>query len=74
MGELAGFRYRDVVRRLRALGFVFARQAKGSHELWHNPVTGRRTVVPNHRGDLPEGTMRGILELADVTAEEFLAD
>ena len=41
MGRLGGFRYRDIVRRLRAFGFVFQRQAAGSHEIWHNPTTGR---------------------------------
>ena len=33
MGELAGFRYRDITRKLRALGFRFDRQARGSHEI-----------------------------------------
>ena len=74
MGQLAGFRYRDVVSRLTSNGFAFARHAKGSHEIWHNGETNRRTVVPNHRGDLPEGTVRRIIELAGLTAEQFLAD
>jgi len=29
MGRLAGFHYRDIVQRLRALGFAFDRQAAG---------------------------------------------
>lgn len=74
MGQLAGFRYRDVASRLRKHGFELARHAKGSHEVWTNDETGRRTVVPNHRGDLPEGTVRGIIGLAGITAEAFLAD
>ena len=36
MGRLAGFRYREIVRRLRANGFGFDRQAAGSHEIWFN--------------------------------------
>jgi hypothetical protein len=32
MGRLAGFRYREVVRRLKTFGFEFDRQAAGSHE------------------------------------------
>ena len=40
MGRLAGFRYRDIIRRLKAFGFVFARQAAGSHEIWVNTQTG----------------------------------
>lgn len=37
MGRLAGFRYRDVVARLRKLSFEFRRQAAGSHEIWFSP-------------------------------------
>ena len=36
MGRLSGFRYRDVAKRLRKLGFIFDRQAAGSHEIWHS--------------------------------------
>ncbi len=72
VGRLAGFRCRDVVRRLKALGFAFYRQAAGSHEIWHNPTTGRFTTIPNHPGDLPEGTLRAILRAAGVDPEEFL--
>lgn len=72
MGRLSGFRYRDIVKRLKALGFVFHRQAVGSHELWHNPATNRYTTIPNHPGDMPEGTLRAILKQADVDIETFL--
>ncbi len=33
MGCLAGFSYREVVRRLRTFGFQFDRQGPGSHEI-----------------------------------------
>jgi predicted RNA binding protein YcfA (HicA-like mRNA interferase family) len=70
---LSGFRYRDVVQRLRRLGFAFDRQAAGSHEIWFNEATNRYSTIPNHPGDLPEGTLRTILKQAGVTHEEFLA-
>lgn len=73
MGRLAGFSYREVTRRLRAFGFQFDRMAKGSHEIWWNPKTRARTTVPNHPGDIPEGTLRAILRAAQVTVEEFLS-
>jgi predicted RNA binding protein YcfA (HicA-like mRNA interferase family) len=73
MGALASFTSREVIRRLRRAGFVFDRQAKGSHEIWWNPQTRARTTVPNHPGDIPEGTVRAILRQAGVTPEEFLA-
>ena len=37
---------RDVIRKLRRAGFVFDRQAKGSHEIYYNPKTKRRVTVP----------------------------
>ena len=73
MGRLAGFTYSDVTRRLRSLGFQFDRQAKGSHEIWWNPVTRSRTTIPNHPGALPEGTLRAILRAADTNPNDFLA-
>lgn len=72
MGRLAGFAYRQVTNKLRRLGFAFDRQARGSHEIWWNPATLHRTTIPNHPGDLPEGTLVAILKQAGVTAEEFL--
>jgi predicted RNA binding protein YcfA (HicA-like mRNA interferase family) len=72
VGRLAGFRYRDVARRLKALGFAFDRQAAGSHEIWFNPRNGRYTTLPNHPGDLPEGTLRAILRQAGIEPDAFL--
>jgi predicted RNA binding protein YcfA (HicA-like mRNA interferase family) len=41
MGALAGFRYREITKRLKGLGLVFHRQAAGSHEIWFNPALNR---------------------------------
>jgi predicted RNA binding protein YcfA (HicA-like mRNA interferase family) len=51
MGRLGGFRYREVTKRLKKLGFEFDRQAAGSHEIWYNPATKAYTTIPNHPGD-----------------------
>lgn len=72
MGRLAGFKYREIVKRLRRLGFHFDRHAAGSHEIWFNPAMNRYTTVPNHPGDLPEGTLRAILDQAGILPSEFL--
>ena len=72
MGRLSGFRYKEIIKRLRAFGFEFYRQAAGSHEIWRNSETGRFTTIPNHTGDIPEGTLRAILKQANVEPEEFL--
>lgn len=72
MGRLGGFSYRDVVKRLKLFGFEFHRQAAGSHEIWYSSATNRYVTVPNHTGDMPEGTLRAILKQANITQEEFL--
>lgn len=62
----------DVIRKLRKVGFAFDRHAKGSHEIWYNPETRRRTVIPNYPGnDIPKGTLRAIIREAGLTPEEF---
>lgn len=33
MGRLAGFQYRQIIKKLKKLGFEFDRQAAGSHEI-----------------------------------------
>ena len=72
MGRLSGFSYRDVVKKLKRLNFEFDRQAKGSHEIWWNPITRSRTTIPNHPGDIPEGTLKAILNQARVQVNDFL--
>ncbi|NEU72052.1 type II toxin-antitoxin system HicA family toxin [Hassallia byssoidea VB512170] len=72
MGRLAGFSYRQIIRILKTFGFVFSRQAAGSHEIWFNPETNHYTTIPNHSGDMPEGTLRAILKQAGIDPEEFI--
>ena len=71
MGLLSGLHYRDVAGKLRKAGFEFDRSARGSHEVWLNKTTRRRTTVPNHPGELPEGTVRAIAREAGISTEEF---
>lgn len=72
MARLPGFTAAEIIRKLRRAGFVFDRQAKGSHEIWWNPRTRARTTVPNHPGDLPIGTVRAIVRQSGLTVAEFL--
>ena len=73
MTRLPSLTARDAIRKLKRAGFVFDRQAKGSHEIWYNPITKRRTTIPNHQGvDIPKGTLRAIIKEAGLTVEEFL--
>ena len=72
MGRLSGFSYRQIIKRLKGLGFAFNRQAAGSHEIWFNQQSSRYTTIPNHPGDMPEGTLRAILRQADIDPQDFL--
>lgn len=72
MGRLAGFKYREVARKLRTFGFAIDRPGPGSHELWRNPTTGRRVTLPHHSRDMAEGTLRAILREAGIKLDEFL--
>jgi predicted RNA binding protein YcfA (HicA-like mRNA interferase family) len=47
MGRLAGFSCRQIIKILKTFGFVFYRQAAGSHEIWFNPENNRYTTIPN---------------------------
>lgn len=72
MGRLAGFKYRQIIKKLKKLGFEFDRQAAGSHEIWFNPAADNYTTIPNHPGDMPEGTLKAIIKQAGVTNDQFL--
>ncbi|MDM7994480.1 MAG: type II toxin-antitoxin system HicA family toxin [Acidobacteriota bacterium] len=72
MSRLAGFKYAEIIKKLRRFGFTFYRHAAGSHEIWHNPITNRFTTIPNHSCDVPEGTLRAILKQAEIDPNDFL--
>jgi predicted RNA binding protein YcfA (HicA-like mRNA interferase family) len=72
MGRLAGFKYREVARKLRTFGFVFDRAGPGSHEIWRHALTGRKVTLPHHARDMAEGTLRAILRQAGIDIEPFL--
>ncbi len=72
MTKLPSLTAREIIQKLRMAGFVFDRQAKGSHEVWYNPATKRRTTIPHHPGDIPKGTLKAIISQTGLTLEEFL--
>ena len=74
MSHLPTLKPVQVIRKLRKAGFVFDRHAKGSHEIWYNPHTHRRTTLPNHPGkDIPKGTLSAIIQQTGLTVDEFIA-
>ena len=60
----------EAARALIRLGFVRQRQS-GSHLILRKD--GRTVVVPQHK-PLKPGTLRGIIEQAGLTLEEFTAE
>lgn len=63
--------YHELTRKLRRLGCELKRQSKGSHEVWHDPQQNRSVVIPRHRGDIPAGTLRAILQGLGLTREDL---
>ena len=51
--------YAQIVGELSRLGFVYIRNAKGSHEVWRH-ASGRQTIVP--RSLKSRHTANGILK------------
>jgi predicted RNA binding protein YcfA (HicA-like mRNA interferase family) len=59
-----------VVRALEHAGFTVTR-ISGSHHVMRHP-DGRTVVVPVHPGhDLPKGTLRNVLAIIGMTADEL---
>jgi predicted RNA binding protein YcfA (HicA-like mRNA interferase family) len=72
MGRLSGYKYREIIFILKMFGFEFYRQAAGSHEIWYNSQKKLYTTIPNHSGDMPEGTLRAILRQAGIDVDDFI--
>ena len=66
-------RYRDVARKLRALGCQeLPRRSGGSHRKWHNPINGRATVLPDWGStDLATGTVRAAVHQLGLGWSDF---
>ncbi|MEI6091845.1 MAG: type II toxin-antitoxin system HicA family toxin [bacterium] len=71
MSKLPELTYKDVIKKLKTAGFVFDRQAKGSHEIWYNSTSRLRTTIPNHSKPISKGTLRAIIFQIGMTVEEF---
>ncbi len=70
MPKLPRLTARKLMVLLGRLGFVQVRQ-RGSHVVMGH-ADGRMTVVPKHSGDIPTGTLRGIMGDIEVSVEELL--
>jgi len=66
-------KYRDVARKLAALGCKeIPRRGGGSHRKWHNPKNDQGTVVPDRGSkELKLGTVRAVVRQLGIEWSEF---
>jgi predicted RNA binding protein YcfA (HicA-like mRNA interferase family) len=71
MSSIRPLPYREVIKKLRKLGFVFRRATGGTHEIWWNEQKRKTCVVPHHK-EVKRGTLKSILKQAGISEETFL--
>jgi len=55
-----------LIQLLEENGYVFKR-AKGSHQVYYNPINNKTIIVPYHNGkDLKKGTFMTIMKQAGI--------
>ncbi|WP_461514993.1 type II toxin-antitoxin system HicA family toxin [Rathayibacter agropyri] len=63
-------KYRDVVKVLRASGWVVLRQGKGSHELWGLPDQSVRETIAHH-DEVSAGVIRQLMRKLPAVPQEW---
>lgn len=71
MPKLPSLKPREVVKKLKKLGFIEHHQV-GSHLTMKNPQNDKRAIIPMHLKDIKKGTLAAILRESDIDREEFL--
>lgn len=56
----------DVIKKLKAAGWVEVLPAKGSHHHFKHPALPGKVTVPHPKRDLPKGTLRSISKQSGV--------
>ena len=59
---------KEVIDALKKVGFAYVSQ-KGSHMKYSNGI--RKVIIPNH-SEIAKGTLKSILQQADITLDEFM--
>ncbi|WIY82836.1 type II toxin-antitoxin system HicA family toxin [Propionimicrobium sp. PCR01-08-3] len=63
-------KYRDVTAVLTGQGWVWLRNAAGSHEIWGSPDGKTKLVVPHHR-EVTAGVLRKIAAKLDEVPDSW---
>ena len=69
--RLPALKPREVISTLEKASWYVHRQ-KGSHLIMHKAGSPNIIVIPLHTYDLPKGTLRGILNDAELSVGEFI--
>jgi len=72
MPRLPSLKPRDVVKKLKKLGFTEHHQ-EGSHLTMKNQKENTRAVIPMHLKDVKRGTLSAILREADIDRDKFIS-
>lgn len=70
MPKLPSFKPRQVIKKLKKLGFIEHHQV-GSHLTMKHPQTKRRAVIPMHLKDIKKGTLLSLLRETGIEKDDF---
>lgn len=62
--------YKDLIKKIRKIGFVFRRSTGGTHEIWWNEEKKKTCVIPHHH-EIKAGTIKSILNQIGISQKEF---
>lgn len=71
MPKLPAIKPKDIIRKLKTLGFI-QDHLSGSHVILYHSQNKKRAVVPYHLRDIPKGTLSSMLKEAGITKKEFI--
>lgn len=57
-------RAREIIKIIRADGWYEVKSNSGSHKQYEHATKKGKVTVPNHSGDIPQGTLNNILKQA----------
>ncbi len=63
-------KYRDVIKALKANGWVLLRDGKGSHELWGLPDESQKASIPRH-GEVSAGIVGQLIRKLDQAPQNW---
>ncbi|MBI5779350.1 MAG: type II toxin-antitoxin system HicA family toxin [Planctomycetes bacterium] len=70
MSKLPALTPQKVIKVLTQRGFILD-HSSGSHQVYYQPETKKRAVVPFHHRDIPVGTLLSILKQAGISRDEL---